>query len=406
MAFNDPRTNNSLLIRELYFKDKGNRPISTNRALLARGDGGTYWADTTISTAALAFNTLRASTIVTQASNVQNTLWFEPGVGIQFFSTNVGGQAIVYIAANGPETLRVINQGNVDLFSLPDNTVGGRTLTFQGSGDLSIYVSDATLTFDASNTSSFSTIAGLQEETAELASTTAGLAEVVEGLVETVDTLLISSAVSTFWSTLQYTKNLTEDVSTFVYSTFAIGGNVLNITYPNVHISSLTVDEFNGPIVSTYSSLYWSSGFGLTTVTQSLHLSTITGNNSPLVTFDNANNRLGINLGQVFPRATVDVSGIVFANNFVSASDRRLKTACEPLLGREVPAPYRFSWIRDGTADVGCMADEVEAIAPECVKVGGDGFQAVNYAKLVPYCFAAIRDLQARVEELEKTRAP
>lgn len=405
MAFNDQRNLNSLLLRELYFKDKGNRPISTNRALLARGDGGTYWADTTISTAPLAFNFLRASTIQTSASNVQNTLWFEPGAGIEFYSTSIGGQPIVWIAGKGPQTLQVIGAGSVDLLNLPDNAVGGNTLTFQGSGDMNIYVSDATVTFNATNTSSFSSINGLIDTQEQLLSTTQGLEEEVQGLADTVVTLLISSAVSTFWSTLLYTKNLAENLSTFVYSTFHIENNVLNITYPDVYISSLTVDVLNAPtvITSTYSSLYWSSGFGLNTVTNNLYVSTIIGNNAPLVNFDNENYRLGINLGLVPPRTTVDVSGIVFAHGFVTPSDRRLKSAFEPLRARSVPQPYRFSWIRDGTGDIGCMADEVEALAPECVFTGDDGYKAVNYAKLVPYCFSVIQDLQARVEALEFT---
>jgi hypothetical protein len=400
MAFNDPRNAGSLFTRDFYFKDAGNRPIAANKALISRGDGGTYWSDA--STPQVAFNFLRASTIEYAASNSSNVIWFEPGAGIEFYSTVAfDGTPIVWIAGKGPETLQVVGQPSIDLLNLPDNIVGGNTLTFQGSGDIQIYVSGATLTFDANNASTFSSITGLQEDTAELFSTSQVLANELEGLTNTVNTLLISSAVSTFWSTLVYTKNLAENLSTFVYSTFVISGDTLNITYPNVYISSLTVDDYNGPIISTFSSLYWSSGFGVTTQTSNLYLSTITGDTSPLINFDNANNRIGVNLGQTPPRATVDVGGIVFANAFVTASDSRLKTAVEPLYAGDLPSAYRFTWIRDGSADVGCMADEVEAVAPECVTVGGDGYKAVNYSKLVPYCLATIKELSARVAALE-----
>jgi hypothetical protein len=94
-------------------------------------------------------------------------------------------------------------------------------------------------------------------------------------------------------------------------------------------------------------------------------------------------------------------NGIVFADNFVTASDRRLKTDVTPLLPTSIPGGYRFSWLRGGGVDVGCMADEVEAVLPECVTVGADGFRAVDYARLVPYCFTLIRDLRDRVEALE-----
>jgi hypothetical protein len=372
--------------------------------LLARGDGGTYWADTTISTQT-AFNNFRASTIQYAASNVSNTLWLEPGNGIIFYSTIESNAVKTWIAATGPDTLNIVDGGSVNLNSLPDEPLLGNTLTFKGEGDLSIYVSGATVTFTANNASSFSSIVSLQSTTEQLQSTTAGLIDEVNDLAYTVNTLLISSAVSTFWSTLIYTKNLAEKDSTFIYSTFNISSGVMNITYPNVFISSLTVNEFIGPFRSTFSTIYWSSAFGINTHTSNAYISTIRGNTSPLINFDNANNRIGINIGNTSPRTTVDVGGTVFASNFVTASDRRLKTAIEPLFACDVPNPYRFSWIGDRTPDVGCMADEVEAIAPECVTVGGDGYKAVNYAKLVPYCFAVIKDLKARVEALE-SRVP
>lgn len=404
MAFNDPRNVNSLLARELLFRDKGNRPISTNRALLARGDGGTYWADTTISTQ-VAFNNFRASSIQFVASNVNNTLWFEPGSGIEFYSTIVTGQPIVYIAGQGPNTLYVedaeTTQKTIDLNSLPDNSTYGKTLTFRAEGDVGIYVSDATVTFNATNASTISSLAAIQSTTVQLQSTTEGLIQEVDVLNDTVNTLLISSAVSTFWSTLIYTKNLAEATSTFVLSTFNISSSTLYVSYPNVFISSLSVNEFHGPFRSTFSTIYWSSAFGTNTKTSTMFISTIVGNNGPVITFDNNNNRIGINLSNTMPRATVDVNGIVYATAFVNASDRRLKTAFEPLLSHSIPEAYRFSWIADGSTDIGFIADEIECIAPECVTTGSDGYKAVNYVKLVPYCFAVIKDLKARVETLE-----
>jgi hypothetical protein len=402
MAFNDPRNTNSLFTREILFRDGGNRPIPNNRALLARGDGGTYWADTTVSTQQQSFTAFRASTINYTAANACNTLWIEPGTGIQFYSTIEAGRPVTWIASKGPETLNVVGQGSIDLLNLPDNLTTGRTLTFKQAGDLYIHVSDATVTFDANNTSSFSTIVSLQETTAELQSTTQGILDEVKDVENTINTLLLSSAVSTFWSTLMYTKDLAESLSTFTYSTFNISSGVLNITYPDVFISSLTVNEFKGPFRSTFSSIYWSSAFGVETQTSNITISTIRNfNYAPLINFDNVNNRIGINLGLTPPRTTVDVNGIVYGSAFVTSSDRRLKTDIQPFISNKIPEAYRFTWIRDGTSDIGCMADEVEAVAPECVIVGADGFKAVNYSKLVPVCLSLIKDLTERVRALE-----
>jgi hypothetical protein len=400
MAFNDPRNANSLFTRDFFFKDAGNRPIPANKALLARGDGGTYWAECG-STPQVAFNFLRASTIEYAASNTSNTIWLESGTGIEFYSTLVGGDPIIYIAGKGPETLNVVNAGTLDLYSLPDDLVTGRTLTFAAAGDATLSLSAATVTFSANNASTISTLTEISQETSNLYSTSQGLVEEISSIFEQVTLFIVSSAISTFYSTLIYTKDLSEDLSTFVHSTFQIENSTLNITYPNVYINDLTVGTFHGPIVSTYSSLYWSSGFGVQTQTSNLYLSTIWGNNSPIINFDNANNRIGINTGATPPRTTVDVNGIIFANNFVTASDRRLKSDLTLLTPSAVPDGYRFKWLRGGSADVGCMADEVEAIMPECVTVGADGFRAVDYARLVPYCFTLIKDLQARVKALE-----
>jgi hypothetical protein len=408
MAFNDPRNANALFAREFLFKDQGNRPIAANKALLARGDGGTYWASVG-STPVVAFNYLHASSIFYSASNASsNVLWFESGVGVQFYSTIDGGQPKTWIAATGPETLRLANPGfpsqNINLNSLPNDVDTGNTLTFVGEGDVRISKSTGAVFFSAqTGPSTVSTIVGLQTETANLNSTSISLSATVSTLYEEANLFYVSTSVSSFYSTLIYTKDLAESLSTYVYSTFNVVGSTMTIATPHVFISSLTVNELNYPDMfrSTFSSIYWSSAVGVTTRTSNLYVSTIDGDNSPVIIFDNVNNRIAINQ-KAPPRATVDISGIVFANNFVTSSDRRLKTDVRPYISNGAPNAYNFKWIRDGTPDIGCMADEVEAIAPECVHVGGDGYKAVNYAKLVPVCFALIKGLQERVSALER----
>jgi hypothetical protein len=414
MAFNDPRNISKIFIRDLFFKDESNRPISSNRVLASRGDGGTYWADTTISTQN-AFNAFRAgSNIYFTASNASNTLWFEPGAGIEFYSTIDAGQPKVWIAGTAPAQLTVLNGGGTVVFSnLPDDLSGGRTLTFGPAGGIDIYVSDNTVFFDANNSSTLSSIQSLQSTTDYLLDKTSTIANEVSTVAGIVDILLVSTAVSSFYSTLLSVQATNEELSTFVYSTFSVSSSTLYITYPNVYISSLTVNELNGfnldfqSALSTFSTVYWSTASGLDTNTSTLRVSTIMGVDLPIITFDMANRRLGVNLGaQQQPRATVDVSGIVFANNFLTASDRRLKTNLAPLNSDVILPSYRFDWTapsRSGRsgADVGFMADEVEAVAPECVFLDANGYKAVDYARLVPYCFSAMAALSARVSTLE-----
>jgi hypothetical protein len=102
------------------------------------------------------------------------------------------------------------------------------------------------------------------------------------------------------------------------------------------------------------------------------------------------------------PRATLDVNGIVYAGNFVTTSDRRLKRNIRAAeIPHTIPLAYRYENTETGEEDLGCMADEIEAIAPECVYTTPAGFKAVSYPKLVPVCLSLIRGLTERVAALE-----
>ena len=401
-----------IFVRDIFFKDLTNRPISANQFLLTRGDGGTYFGNlptSTNSTILRSFNEFRAGPdIIIPAQNYFNTLWFEPGAGITYYSSIEGVQTKFWVAATAPEQITVFNQDTgveqtLNFKNLPDDLVGGRTLFFEGRDELEIYISDTTIVFATNNASTFSTIMNLQSTTEALYEEVSTMVIVLSTLIWNVDTLLLSTGISTLWSTLIYTKDVAEDVSTFVYSTFSIDADgTLIVNVPDVFISSLTVNEFNGPIVSTFSTLYWSVGQGLETTASSLRVSTIMGYNEPIITFDMANRRLGVNLGPTQqPRTTVDVGGIVFANNFVTSSDRRLKKDLAPLTVFDSLPAYEFTWIKDNKRDIGFMADDVERVAPACVYTDDAGYKAVDYSKLVPYTFGMISELQTRVSTLE-----
>ena len=184
----------------------------------------------------------------------------------------------------------------------------------------------------------------------------------------------------------------------------------------NVIISSLLVSSINGlppgsgggggvstTFLSTFSTLYVSTAYLKTAVASSIQISTVMGQSLPILTMDAANNRLGVNLGpSQQPRATLDVNGIVYAGNFVTTSDRRLKRDIRPAeIPHIIPIAYRYINTETGEEDLGCMADEVAAIAPECVYTSPSGYKAVSYPKLVPVCLSLLRALTHRVAALE-----
>jgi hypothetical protein len=165
--------------------------------------------------------------------------------------------------------------------------------------------------------------------------------------------------------------------------------------------STLTVMAPGGTKVGD---LNWSNATGNGLNLSTLCVSTIVGYSSPIFTFDKVCNRVGLNMGQVQPRATFDVSGVVFANNFVTSSDRRLKSDIQPLKGLDYLSTYSFNI--NGMADIGVLADEVERIAPSCIYERPDGYKAVSYQKLVPVLLSYIHDLDARLKKLEMPSTP
>lgn len=113
-----------------------------------------------------------------------------------------------------------------------------------------------------------------------------------------------------------------------------------------------------------------------------------------------------------------DSSGnMVAAGNVTAYSDPKLKENFErvenPLDILDKLDGGTFNWksgivhteCKAGKRDYGILADQVEAVMPEIVtdsiEIEGDTYKTVAYEKLVPVLIEAIKELRARVEELE-----
>jgi hypothetical protein len=55
-------------------------------------------------------------------------------------------------------------------------------------------------------------------------------------------------------------------------------------------------------------------------------------------------------------------------------------------------------------ADLGVVAQEVEEVFPELVRTGPDGYKTVNYLGLIAPLIEALKELDARVEALERQK--
>ena len=110
--------------------------------------------------------------------------------------------------------------------------------------------------------------------------------------------------------------------------------------------------------------------------------------------------------------AAPGTAGLIRATNDVVAyysSDKRLKDNIQPIedaLGKvEAMGGYSFDWndkqeVYEGH-DVGVIAQEVQAVLPELVETRDSGFLAVKYEKLTAVLIEAVKELSARVKELE-----
>jgi hypothetical protein len=113
--------------------------------------------------------------------------------------------------------------------------------------------------------------------------------------------------------------------------------------------------------------------------------------------------------------AASGTSGRIDATNDIvaySSSDRRFKDNIKPIENAldkiNQIGGYEFDWKEENKIehgyeghDLGVIAQEIEAIAPELVQTRENGYKAVKYDKLVSVLIQAVKELSAKVSELE-----
>jgi hypothetical protein len=100
---------------------------------------------------------------------------------------------------------------------------------------------------------------------------------------------------------------------------------------------------------------------------------------------------------------TLTVTGSVVASGNVTAySDARLKSDVGACMGLSaVEAMNGYNYTMNDEICAGVIAQELEEVAPELVIDNVDGFKSVNYMGLTAYLIEAVKDLSAKVKELE-----
>ena len=107
-------------------------------------------------------------------------------------------------------------------------------------------------------------------------------------------------------------------------------------------------------------------------------------------------------VSSVSGQVTLNGTYVLANNQVVMTSDRRLKTAIEPIHEAEEKmdrlSGVQFKWIRDGKPDIGLIAQEVEKVFPELVKTDDQGMKAVAYSNLVAPLLEAYKAAKTRLQ--------
>jgi hypothetical protein len=174
--------------------------------------------------------------------------------------------------------------------------------------------------------------------------------------------------------------------------------NDSNITDTGTLITLGSNTNINGTI--------YASGTPLVSGSSQITLSSTTGGDtSANVQFGS----LGIGMAASGTAGRIDATNDIVA---YSSSDRRFKENITPIENAlekiNQIGGYEFDWkdenkIEHGYEghDLGVIAQEIEAIAPELVQTRENGYKAVKYDKLVSVLIQAVKELSAKVSELE-----
>jgi hypothetical protein len=104
--------------------------------------------------------------------------------------------------------------------------------------------------------------------------------------------------------------------------------------------------------------------------------------------------------------ASLDTNGNMTAQNFFSVSDQRFKKNISTITNagsmlKQIRG-VRFDWLKDGSPDIGVIAQEVFEVIPEAIVSSMNGSMlTVAYNKIIPLLIETIKDLEKRVEVLE-----
>jgi hypothetical protein len=251
---------------------------------------------------------------------------------------------------------------------------------------------------------------------------------VSNGSTGTTGQLLTSNGTSTYWSTPAASVAGSDTHIQFndggflnAVASFTFNKTTNTVSFANGSVSgNLTIASTGELIVTAGAGIVANGSFGtagqvLTSNATSIYWSTVSGgatltaNNTDSQTFyiPMANATSGSWSNGVISTTKlyfVPSTGTLNATIFNSLSDERFKTNVESISNAlETVCKLRgvtFDWKDNGNKSAGIIAQEAESIVP--MLVGNNEIKNVNYDGLVGFLIEAIKELNAKIEKLEK----
>lgn len=112
------------------------------------------------------------------------------------------------------------------------------------------------------------------------------------------------------------------------------------------------------------------------------------------------NGTWGVSIGL---QGTITTKGTITATNFIKTSDIRLKTDIRPVINwREALGHVTgYSYIKDGSREIGFIAQDVKKVLPYLVKVDEKGFMSMDYNGMIPVLWEAVKEEMSEIEKLK-----
>lgn len=307
--------------------------------------------------------------------------------------SNSTGSAFIIDTGTGTEKFILSSAGILTVPTLNVTSIAATSISGTLTGNASSASTSTKLTtartIGMTGDVTWTTSTGFDGTATVTGTSTIGLNKILDSMIRT------SAATSLIGRSTNSTGNVADIAASANGQVLRRSGNILG--FGAIDLSDTTNAVTNTLPVSN-------GGTGATSLTLNKVLlgsgtNAITAQSN--LTWDSANNRLGIN--QAIPTVALQVTGEILASGNISAfSDEKLKTDIRTIDSalEKVCALRGVYFTKDGKSNIGVVAQEVEKIIPEVVDLFGD-YKAVAYGNIVGLLIQSIKELTAKVEKLE-----